>query len=81
MKRDSLSYIHNQRGMPWVCVGMRIEVDGRPGVIKGGNDSGNLDVIFDGDNYRSNVHPSWETKYYDGDGKLIAEKGRFIAAS
>lgn len=47
MAIESLDYIHNQRCMPWVKKGMRIEVNGQAGVIKGGM-GGNLAVVFDG---------------------------------
>jgi hypothetical protein len=80
MKRDTLSYIHNQRGMPWVKIGMRIEVDGRLGTIKGGNDSGNLDVVFDGEKHKSNVHPCWKTKYLDEHNMPFAIDGQLITA-
>lgn len=77
MKRNTLAYVQNQRGMPWVEIGMVIEVDGRRGVIKGGNDSGNLDVILDGQKHKQNCHPSWKTKYYRDD-KVIAEDGKLL---
>lgn len=78
MAIEGLEYIQNQRGMPWVRAGMRIEVDGQPGVIKGGM-AGNLAVLFDGEKKTSNAHPGWKTKYFDHRGNVIAIDGKLTA--
>jgi hypothetical protein len=48
----------------------------RYGRISGANDSGNLNITFDGDNYSQNCHPWWMLQYFDSDGNLIKEYGR-----
>jgi hypothetical protein len=57
-----------RRGIPFARVGMRVMVDGQPGVIVGHNASGNLDVILDGHQHPSNCHPSWRVVYLRGPG-------------
>lgn len=63
------------RGIEFAYQGMRIEVDGKPGVIVGANYSQNLDVCLDGEYCTSNCHPFWRVKYFDRDGSVIAEYG------
>ena len=65
------------RNIPFAYVGMRVEVDGKPGVITGHNSSANLNVLFD-DGQQSNCHPNWMVKYFDNAGRFVAEfkKGR-----
>jgi hypothetical protein len=61
------------RGVPLARIGMRVEVDGEPGVIVGKNSSANFDVLFDGKHKGGalNCHPNWMMKYFDADGKVI----------
>jgi len=73
----NLDFVKKQRGLPFVKVGMRVELltkDGsKAGKITGGNESGNIDVRFDGDPYSVNCHPKYNMKYFDDNGGLIAE--------
>lgn len=71
----NLDYVKNTRGLSFVKVGMKVQstYDGRFGVIKGGNNSGNIDILFDGDKHKSNCHPTWKMKYFDADDNVIAE--------
>lgn len=62
-----------RRAIDFAYQGMKIEVDGQPGVIVGANNSMNLDVCFDGRYYAENCHPWWKTKYFDRKGNLIKE--------
>ena len=68
------------RGMDWVQLGMQVEVDGEMGTIKGMNSSGNLDVVFVNQlkygKHAHNCHPTWETRYFDADGKVIVDYRR-----
>lgn len=80
MKAESLDYIHEARRMPWVFLGQRIEVDGRAGTIKGGM-LGNLAVLFDGDKFLSNAHPTWKTKFFDSAGRVMAVDGQLVERS
>ncbi|GGF72193.1 hypothetical protein GCM10010912_16630 [Paenibacillus albidus] len=71
--RVDFERVCERRGIPFAYQGMEIEVNGQSGVIVGANNSGNLDVCFDGKWYPENCHPWWRTKYFDSAGKLIQE--------
>ncbi len=73
--REKFNHTKNYRNIEFAEIGMRIEVDGMMGTICGSNRSANLDVCFDGQYWTSNCHPWWMTKYFDKDGKVIAEYG------
>lgn len=63
------------RGIEFARLGMAVEVNGEMGIIEGMNQSGNLDVRFTSENKHSglhNCHPTWQTKYFDQEGNLIA---------
>jgi hypothetical protein len=75
---QSLDYIHTSRGMPWVKVGMHVEVGGKRGVIKGGM-GGNLAVVFAGQKHTSNCHPADDIKYFSDDGSLLAVNGKLVS--
>lgn len=72
----SLDYLRTGRGMAWVRLGMRVEIDGKPGVIVGGDDC--LVVRFDGEKSENRAHPFWNTRYFDHDGKLLAVDGKLV---
>jgi len=65
------------RGMDFVRIGMMVEVDGHLGTIKGMNSSANLDVEFVNQlkwgKGTHNCHPTWQTCYFDAEGKVIAD--------
>lgn len=73
----SLDYVKNQRGLSFIEKGMRVENTylNKKGIVKGGNSSGNIDVVFDGEKKAQNCHPTWAMKYFDNQGNLIAEYG------
>ena len=75
----NLDYVKEQRGLHFIKKGMRVELaygtTKKNGVIKGGNSSGNIDVLFDGAKRTENCHPTWAIKYFDKDGNVIAEYG------
>ncbi len=68
-----LEGVRQSRKMPFLRRGMRVDMDGRQGRITGGNSYANLQVRFDGHNYSSNAHPTWETTYYNEDGSVVAD--------
>ena len=62
-----------QRGIPFATIGMRVELQGKRGTIKGVNSSANLDVLFDGEKHKSNCHPTWEMIYFNGNGSICKD--------
>ncbi len=64
------------RGIEFARLGMMVEVDGAMGTIEGMNDSANLSVRFTNQlkygKHVHNCHPTWNVKYYDAAGALIA---------
>ena len=75
--RTSLEYVRKQRGLDFIERGMRVELSygsvKKQGTIMGGNPSGNIDVLFDGEKTHANCHPTWCLKYFDKQGNVIAE--------
>lgn len=63
--------VRTRRGIHFAFLGQRIDVDGKMGTIVGGNDSLNLNVVFDGQGHVENCHPTWETTYYKNDGHTV----------
>jgi hypothetical protein len=65
------------RGMGWVSLGMMVECDGHLGTIVGMNSGANLDVVFVNQlkwgKGKHNCHPTWKTRYFDADGKVIRD--------
>lgn len=72
---DAFVRMREYRGIEFALLGMRVEVNGKPGVIVGSNSSMNLDVCFDGQHWKENCHPWWRVKYFDNKGNLIKEYG------
>lgn len=54
---DSHKRTMQMRARPELEAGVRVLVDGKPGVIVGANHSANFDVLLDGQKYSVNVHP------------------------
>ena len=73
----NLEFVKNQRGLHFIKKGMRVELSygsvKKKGIIKGGNSSGNIDVLFVGEKRPDNCHPTWGMKYFDEEGNVIAE--------
>ena len=59
--------IRKSRNMPWLKVGMTVfsHHSDRFGKVTGGNNSQNINVKFDGDNFTQNCHPHWKMSYFD----------------
>jgi hypothetical protein len=64
------------RGIEFARIGMAVEVDGGMGTIEGMNSSANLNVRFTNQlkygKHLHNCHPTWNVKYFDAEGKVIA---------
>lgn len=75
MSKISLNYVKNVRGLPFITVGMRVQStdSGKFGKITSGNNSGNINVRFDGEKKSKNCHPTWAIKYFDKNNNLIIE--------
>lgn len=67
----SISYVRERRNMPFLKRGMKVEVNGRIGFIKGGDCYGLLVVEFDGETKSCN--PKVNIRYFDKEGNIIAE--------
>ena len=72
----SLDYVRKHRGLPFVKLGMKVELNfsgkTKKGVITGAN-NGNLNIKMDGHKHSSNCHPCWAIKYFDDKGNVLAE--------
>lgn len=71
----SLTYLREGRELSWIKMGMRIEADGKAGVVIGGDD---CVLIRYEDGKTGRAHPAWRTRYFDEVGKLIAVDGKLI---
>lgn len=64
------------RGIEFARLGMMVDVNGDMGTIQGMNGSANLDVLFTNQlkhgKRNHNCHPTWNVKYFDESGTLIA---------
>jgi len=63
----------SNRGLDFVRIGLKVEVNGNIGTIKGMNSSANLDVDFGKERGVSNCHPTWETVYFDYSDNIIKD--------
>jgi hypothetical protein len=65
------------RNITFARIGMLVEVAGDIGTIRGMNSSANLDVVFANQmkfgKHTHNCHPTWETRYFDAEGAVIAD--------
>ncbi len=69
----SLAYIRQRYALPWLRQGLRVQVDGRPGVL-GRAHGPYLGVRFDDlPDHRLPCHPTWQLTYYGADGQVLAD--------
>jgi len=71
-KLDRWEQVKKARGIPFIYLGQRINVDGRDGHIVGSNGD-HLHVLFDGNTWVDYCHPWWETTYYNEAGEIIKD--------
>ncbi|EGQ8013304.1 hypothetical protein HFM15_001573 [Vibrio cholerae] len=70
----SIQSVRDGRNLPFLKRGMRVQVDGgKFGTITGANSSMNLNVRLDGEKHSGNYHPTWQMRYFDDNGNVIAE--------
>ena len=79
-KRPDEEFVHtaSYRGVPFAHIGMDVQVGHWNGVIVGKNDSANFNVLFTDGKFKGqtlNCHPNYMMKYFDNDGRVIAEFG------
>ena len=67
-RQTKLDEVCKYRGLPPLKVGVECEVNGRMGIIVGGNCSANLSVIFDDADHIANCHPEYRMIIFNGSG-------------
>ena len=70
-EEETLEWFKKHRNLPFLQIGMLVEVDGKMGKVAG-TDGDGLKVEFDGDRF-DRCHPHYETRYFDADGKVLAD--------
>ena len=72
-KEEIFAETMQSRGVSFARIGMRVEINGRMGNIKGCSVRANIDVLFDGDKSKSNCHPTWNICYFHHDGSIAGD--------
>lgn len=74
---DSQQFEHMKlsREIPFAYIGQKVKVCNKIATIVGSNESMNLDVVFNGEFRKSNVHPTWDITYYDSNGVICFDSG------
>lgn len=67
----SFQYIKDYYQMPFLERGLRVNMDGRWATVTSG-DGSYVRARFDGRSFSSRIHPTWETTYYNSEGKVLA---------
>lgn len=71
--QESIDRVCKYRCLPEIKEGARCTVEGRSGVVYGGNYSANLDIKFDDSNLIRNCHPNYKMCIYNDDGTSLYE--------
>lgn len=71
---NNMEYIRKTYGVP-ARRGMRVIADGKEGIITGAKCDCRIRIRLDGYSSSRPWHPTWHMKYFDDDGKLLAEYG------
>jgi len=72
-RQDTLDKVCKYRNLPKLTVGTCCKVNGRPGIIVGGNTSANLSVLFDDDSCVKNCNPGYKMRIFNSVGGLVYE--------
>jgi hypothetical protein len=72
-RQETLDRVCKYRNLPPLKVGTECEVNGRRGVIVGGNASANLVVLFDDKSHVSNCHPEYKMRIFNDMGGVQYE--------
>jgi hypothetical protein len=65
-------YVKEAYRLPFLKAGMRVEINGKPGVVVGRSNSG-LTAKMDDRGKELAFHPTWETVYYGEDMSIVAD--------
>ena len=68
---NSLDYVKDYYGLPFIKRGMKVSVNGKTGVITSG--SNHIHVRFEGQTHASHCHPTWKVIYYGKDGEILKD--------
>jgi hypothetical protein len=79
-RQKDLDRVCEYRKLPPLKIGAECEVDGKKGIIVGGNCSANLNVLFDGENHYNNCHPWYRMRIFNGMGGLCYESDDLYTA-
>ena len=63
--QEYIDQVAKKRGLPEIKKGTKCEVDGRKGIVVGGNHSANLNVLFDDCNHVTNCHPYYKMRIFN----------------
>lgn len=79
-RQNDLDRVCEYRKLPLLKIGAECEVDGKKGIIVGGNCSANLNVLFDGENHYKNCHPGYKMRIFNSTGGLCYESDDLYTA-
>ncbi|MDR1981516.1 MAG: hypothetical protein LBQ39_07860 [Tannerellaceae bacterium] len=69
--KQMFDHVRKSRGMEFLERNMRVEIDGKQGVVVGHSNSGLTAKL---DNGREVCfHPTWKIVYFDNDGNIVAD--------
>ena len=71
--QEHIDRICKCRGLPKIKMGTPCEVDGKKGVIVGGNTSANLNVLFENNDTARNCHPDYKMRIFNSFGGVMYE--------
>ena len=71
-----LEFVKKSRNLDFLIPGMKVEFHYPPfspkqGIIVDGNESANLQILFDGEITPQNCHPTWNMTYFSDSGEII----------
>lgn len=69
--KEMFDYVRNSYKMYFLERNMKVEINGKPGVVIGHSNSGLTAKMDDGREVP--FHPTWETVYYGSDGHTVAD--------
>lgn len=77
--QEHIDRVCKYRGLPEIKMGTPCEVDGKKGVIVGGNTSANLNVLFESNDTARNCHPGYKMRIFNPWGGVMYESDDLYA--